>query len=165
MSFKCLSLAAVFAGILVLGCGCSTELAPEPFDADVRLTAGQVKMTVKAGVTSQADIFRAIGAPNVVMLENGKGEVWTYDQIRVRRSAQGYGAGAYFATIFGFGDFNKHAPDGTASRTPGHGAGEAGVQVAGGIDLGTTSVQTATLIVRFDANEKVVSYKMLVTSF
>ena len=165
MSLKFLPLAAVFAGVLTLVCGCSTELAPEPFDADVRLTAGQVKMTVKPGVTSQADIFRAVGAPNVVALESGKGEIWTYDQIRVRRSAQGYGAGAYFATIFGFGDFNKNNADGSVSRTAGHGAGEAGVQVAGGVDLGTTSVQTATLIIRFDSNEKVASYKMLVTSF
>lgn len=40
----------------------------------------------------------------MVALESGKGEIWTYDQIKVRRTAQGYGAGAFFATLFGFSD-------------------------------------------------------------
>lgn len=140
--------------------GCSTKLSPEPFDANLRLTAGQVKMTVKTGVTTQNEIFKSLGAPNVVALESGVGEIWTYDQIKVRRTAQGYGAGAFFATLFGFSDDASWS-----NRDPGHGGGEAGVEVSGSVGTSTTSVHTATLVIRFDANEKVASYKMLITSF
>ena len=157
-----LLLAAAVAGFGVFAAGCSTNLSPEPFDANLRLTAGQVKKTVKVGETSQAEIFASLGAPNIVALDSEAGEVWTYDQIRVRRTAQGYEAGAFFATVFGFSDFHKTTGGG---RTVGKGAGEAGASISAGIDTITTSVSTATLIVRFDANETVSSYKMLVTSF
>ena len=79
--------------------GCSTDLSPEPFDANLRLTAGQVKMTVKTGVTTQSEVFRSLGTPNVVALESGRGEIWTYDQIKSRRTAQGYTAGTYFRKL------------------------------------------------------------------
>ena len=148
----------ISSGLLMTGC--STDLSPEPFDANLRLTAGQVKMTVKTGVTTQNEIFKSLGSPNVVALENGKGEIWTYDQIKVRRTAQGYGAGAFFATLFGFSNDAS-----LSNRDPGHGGGEAGVEISGNVGTNTTSVLTATLIIRFDTSEKVSSYKMLVTSF
>ncbi len=148
------------AGAAVFAAGCNTTLKPEPFDANHRLTAGQVKMTVQPGKTTQNEIFNALGSPNVIALENGKGEIWTYDQIRVRRTSQGYGAGAFFATVFGLGNSVNRA-----TRDFGNGVGDAGVTVSGGAGNTTTSVLTATLIVRFDTNEKVASYKMLVTSF
>ena len=149
--------AAVGAGLLA---GCSTKLSPEPFDSNLRLTPGQVKTTVKKGVTTRMEVFRALGAPNVVAMESDRGEVWTYDQIKVRRTSQGYDAGAFFLTGFGFGE-------GVHPRTkdPGHGIGEAGVSASGAVGTDTTSIQTATLIVRFDLKDKVESYKMLVTSF
>ena len=151
--------ACVGAGLLA---GCSTKLSPEPFDANVRLTSGHVKMLVKKGVTTRLEIFKSLGAPNVIAMDSEKGEVWTYDQIKVRRTAQGYGAGAYFLTAFAFGDginLQRNA------FSPGHGAGDAGVSASGSVGTDTTSIHTATLIIRFDANDKVQSYKMLVTSF
>ena len=157
----------LLAAVAVVGlgalAGCTTKLSPEPFDANMRLTPGQVKTTVKTGVTSRLEIFRALGAPNVVAMESGKGEVWTYDQIKVRRTAQGYDAGAFFMTGFGFsGGAN---PVSSRGRDWGHGVGEAGVTASGSVGTDTTSIQTATLIIRFDLKDKVESYKMLVTSF
>lgn len=149
--------AVLVAGVLA---GCSTKLSPDPFDSDMRLTAGQVKTTVKKGVTTRLEIFKSLGAPNVVAMESGKGEIWTYDQIKVRRNAQGYGAGAYFLTGFAFGDGVS-----ISQRNPGKGAGLAGVSAGADVETATTAIQTATLIIRFDANDKVESYKMLVTSF
>ena len=157
---KVLLTAATVIGAGLLMTGCSTDLSPEPFDANLRLTAGQVKMKVKTGVTTQNEIFKSLGSPNVVALENGKGEIWTYDQIKVRRTAQGYGAGAFFATLFGFSNDAS-----LSNRDPGHGGGEAGVEISGNVGTNTTTVLTATLIIRFDTSEKVSSYKMLVTSF
>ena len=154
-----LTAAVIGAGLLA---GCSMKLSPEPFDSNLRLTAGQVRNTVQVGKTTRLEIFKSLGAPNVVAMESGKGEIWTYDQIKVRRTAQGYDAGAYFLTGFAFGDgFDPRA----GRRNPGHGVGAAGVSASGNIGTDTTSVLTATLIIRFDAGDKVQSYKMLVTSF
>lgn len=153
-----LAMAAVIgAGLLA---GCSTKLSPEPFDANLRLTSGHVKTMVKTGKTTRLEIFKALGAPNVIALESDKGEIWTYDQIKVRRTAQGYGAGAFFLTGFAFSDDISRS-----NRDPGHGGGEAGVSASGSVGTNTTSIHTATLVIRFDAEDRVQSYKMLVTSF
>jgi|GEM_PF-2267548 len=154
-----LTAAVIGAGLLA---GCSTKLSPEPFDSNTRLTAGQVRNTVQVGKTTRLEIFKSLGTPNVVSMESGKGEVWTYDQIKVRRTAQGYDAGAYFLTGFAFGSgFDPRR----SHLSPGHGIGAAGVSANGSVGTDTTAVQTATLVIRFDANDKVQSYKMLVTSF
>lgn len=151
--------AAIGTGLLT---GCSTKLSPEPFDANLRLTSGHVKTVVKKGQTTRLEVFKALGAPNVIAMESGKGETWTYDQMKVRRTAQGYGAGAFFLTGFAFSD------DVSLRRStfnPGGGIGEAGVSASGSVGTNTTSINTATLVIRFDASDRVQSYKMLVTSF
>ena len=151
--------AAIGTGLLA---GCSTKLSPEPFDANLRLTSGHVKTVVKKGQTTRLDVFKALGAPNVISMESGKGETWTYDQMKVRRTAQGYGAGAFFLTGFAFSnDLSLRR----SSLNPGSGAGEAGVSASGSVGTNTTSINTATLVIRFDASDRVQSYKMLVTSF
>jgi outer membrane protein assembly factor BamE (lipoprotein component of BamABCDE complex) len=151
--------AAIGTGLLA---GCSTKLSPEPFDANLRLTSGHVKTVVKKGKTTRLEVFKALGAPNVIAVESGKGETWTYDQMKVRRTAQGYGAGAFFLTGFAFSnDFNPRR----GSFNPGSGIGEAGVSASGSVGTNTTSINTATLVIRFDASDRVQSYKMLVTSF
>ena len=151
--------AAIGTGLLA---GCSTKLSPEPFDANLRLTSGHVKTVVKKGQTTRLEVFKALGAPNVIAMESGKGETWTYDQMKVRRTAQGYGAGAFFLTGFAFtDDFDPRR----RSFNPGSGVGEAGVSASGSVGTNTTSINTATLVIRFDASDRVQSYKMLVTSF
>ena len=151
--------AAIGTGLLA---GCSTKLSPEPFDANLRLTSGHVKTVVKKGQTTRLEVFKALGAPNVIAMESGKGETWTYDQMKVRRTAQGYGAGAFFLTGFAFtDDFNPRR----GQFNPGSGVGEAGVSASGSVGTNTTSINTATLVIRFDASDRVQSYKMLVTSF
>ena len=149
--------AAIGTGLLA---GCSTKLSPEPFDANLRLTSGHVKTVVKKGKTTRLEVFKALGAPNVIAMESDKGEVWTYDQIKVRRTSQGYGAGAFFLTGFAFSDDVSRS-----RRDPGRGIGEAGVSATGTVGTDTTSIHTATLVIRFDASDRVQSYKMLVTSF
>lgn len=153
-----LAMAAVIgAGFLA---GCSTKLSPEPFDSNLRLTSGHVKTVVKKGKTTRLEVFKALGAPNVIAMDSDNNEIWTYDQMKVRRTSQGYGAGAFFLTAFAFdNDINLR------NGNPGHGAGGAGVSADGKVGTDTTSIQTATLVIRFDAADRVQSYKMLVTSF
>ena len=160
-SKKVLLMMAAAIGTCLLT-GCSTKLSPEPFDANLRLTSGHVKTVVKKGQTTRLEVFKALGAPNVIAMESGKGETWTYDQMKVRRTAQGYGAGAFFLTGFAFSnDLSLRR----SSFNPGSGAGEAGVSASGSVGTNTTSINTATLVIRFDASDRVQSYKMLVTSF
>ncbi len=160
-SKKVLLMMAAVIGTGLLA-GCSTKLSPEPFDANLRLTSGHVKTVVKKGQTTRLEVFKALGAPNVIAMESGKGETWTYDQMKVRRTAQGYGAGAFFLTGFAFtDDFNPRR----SQFNPGSGVGEAGVSISGSVGTNTTSINTATLVIRFDASDRVQSYKMLVTSF
>ena len=154
--------AAIGTGLLT---GCSTKLSPEPFDANLRLTSGHVKTVVRKGQTTRLEVFKALGAPNVIAMESGKGETWTYDQMKVRRTAQGYSAGAYFLTLFAFSDDIAYTGRKQNIPYPGRGAGDAGVSASGSIGTSTTSINTATLVIRFDANDKVQSYNMLVTSF
>ena len=73
--------AVIGTGLLT---GCSTKLSPEPFDANLRLTSGHVKTVVRKGQTTRLEVFKALGAPNVIAMESGKGETWTYDQMKVR---------------------------------------------------------------------------------
>ena len=158
-----LAMAAVIGASLLAGC--STKLSPEPFDANLRLTSGHVKTVVKTGKTTRLEIFKALGAPNVIAMDSANGEIWTYDQMKVRRTSQGYNAGAYFLTLFAFSDDVAYTGRNNNIPYPGRGAGEAGVSANGRVGTSTTSVSTATLVVRFDANDKVKSYNMLVTSF
>jgi len=158
-----LAMAAVIGtGLLA---GCSTKLSPEPFDANLRLTSGHVKTVVKAGKTTRLEVFKALGAPNVIAMDSDNGEIWTYDQMKVRRTSQGYSAGAYFLTLFAFSDDVAFTGRNQNIPYPGRGAGDAGVSATGRVGTSTTSISTATLVVRFDANDKVKSYNMLVTSF
>jgi len=167
---KLFLLMASATGLAMLSSGCKTDLPAEPFDPSQRLTAGQVKMTVKIGATTQNEIYQSLGAPNMVALESGKGEIWTYDQIKVRRTMQGYNAGAFFGTIFPYdSDFYAGDKGGVWGYNGkwgiGSGGGGAGAKARAGVGTLTTSINTATLIIRFDNKEKVSSFKMLVTAF
>jgi hypothetical protein len=44
------------------------------------LTHGMVQMNVKVGVTTQAEIVEAFGAPNITTLDGSGQEMWVYDR-------------------------------------------------------------------------------------
>lgn len=52
------------------------------------LTAGMVKKTIIKGVTTQNEILKVFGAPNIITKNKSGNEVWTYDTISVVKSGE-----------------------------------------------------------------------------
>ena len=52
------------------------------------LTAGMVKKTIIAGITTQNEILKVFGAPNIITKNKSGNEVWTYDTISVVKSGE-----------------------------------------------------------------------------
>lgn len=109
--------------------GCATP-APGPVDQrNSALTSGNVSMTVKPGVTTQAEILQTFGAPNIVTMDGQRNEVWSYQ--RHATVSQASGGSSYFTVVlFGAGQYAE------------------GLQ---------QTQRTITLIIKFDPKTKVVS--------
>ncbi len=130
-------LLSVLAGITALslvGCvstGRISDTDKNPF------THGNVQLTLKNGVTTQADILEKFGAPNVATVNGSGEEVWTYQKhATVSRSSE---VGAYATIILA----------GVGGRTSGF----------------EQSSRTMTLIIKFDAEKKVSDFKSMSSSF
>jgi hypothetical protein len=144
MRLKIFSLLVLGAYTSVIGVDAHAQLA----NSDP-LTQGMVKLNVKVGVTTQAEILEGFGAPNITTLDASGQEVWVYDR---------------HATV-------------TASSESGFSigilGGAAGVAVGGGAALGVgkikskseTSMRTITLILKFDKNQRVSDFKSRASSF
>ena len=104
---------------------------PSPF------THGNVQLTLKKGVTTQAEVLENFGPPNVATTDASENEVWTYQKhATVTKSSE---AGAY-GTVILFGG----------------GRGTSGFE---------QSSRTMTLIIKFGSDNKIVDFKSMTTSF
>lgn len=56
-----------------------------------KLTAGVVKVAIKEGETTQSDILKLFGAPNLVTRSTMGDEVWNYNRISSDQSASAFG--------------------------------------------------------------------------
>ncbi len=73
-------------GVLVLFLlGCATREQPTQKS---NLTPGMVKKQIVEGVTTQNDILKVFGAPNIITRNKSGKEVWTYDTISVEKSGE-----------------------------------------------------------------------------
>jgi outer membrane protein assembly factor BamE (lipoprotein component of BamABCDE complex) len=100
-------------------------------------TSGQVSMTLKQGVTTKAQVIQAFGAPNIVT-QNAQGESeFIYQKnMQVQKSSSG---GGYLTVILaGFSSNSSQSQQGS---------------------------RTMTLIITFNKNDVVKSYKSMTTSF
>lgn len=118
--------------------GCATSPLPmENTAPNSPFTHGNVQLTLKKGVTSQADVLEAFGAPNVATIDSEGNEVWTYQKnatVATSRDSSAYG------TVILAG-----------GRTSTSGFEQ--------------SSRTMTLILKFDAAKKVIDFKSMTTSF
>ncbi len=71
---------------------CVTSTAPQKSN----LTPGVVKKRLQKGVTSQAEIIRLIGAPNIVTKNKVGEEVWTYSRQSFDSESGGFGGSLLF---------------------------------------------------------------------
>jgi len=113
------------------------------------LTTGMVSMTVKVGVTSQADVIETFGGPNIATLDGAGNEMWVYDR---------------HATV----SYNKES--GFSIGILGGGGGGGGGAV-GGLGFGSRksrsseSSRSMTLIIKFDSRKVVSDFQSRSSSF
>ncbi len=119
-------------------------------DTPDQLSYGMVQLTVKVGVTTQAEILEKFGAPNITTLDGSGREMWVYDR---------------HATV----SFDK-----SSGFSIGMLLGAGGGDVAGGgggLGFGSRksrseqSQRTMTLILKFDANKIVSDFQSRSSSF
>lgn len=89
-----------FSGLLslflvsVLFFGCATSGVKEM--SNTNLTSGKVKMEIKKGVTTQADILQIFGSPNIVTKNRSNDEVWNYNRMSYESAYGSDGGGFIF---------------------------------------------------------------------
>ena len=60
------------------------------------LSAGVVKTQVKKGITSQSEIIKLLGSPNIITKNKAGDEVWTYSRQSFDSQSGGFGGGLLF---------------------------------------------------------------------
>jgi outer membrane protein assembly factor BamE (lipoprotein component of BamABCDE complex) len=76
--------------VVFLFCGCAGP-SSQPSAKNSNFTHGKVQLTLKKGVTTQAEVVEIFGAPNVATIDGQGNEVWTYQKhATVSRSSEGY---------------------------------------------------------------------------
>lgn len=141
-------MAFVKHALLVAALVATAPLASAKDKADP-LTYGMVQLTLKVGVTSQADILERFGAPNVATIDGSGREMWVYD----RHATVSYDKSSGFSI----------------GMLLGGGGGDVGG--GGGLGFGSRKSQseqtqrTMTLIIKFDANKIVSDFQSRTSSF
>jgi len=134
MSKRYFVYAAALCAMLVIS-GCTVDMSEK--DKNSPYTAGNVQMTIKQGITTQAEVLEKFGAPNLVTIDSSGDDVWTYQKYAtVSREAH---AGGY-ATIVLLG-YEK---------------GSSGFE---------QSQKTMTLIIKFGQDKKVKDFKCMKSNF
>lgn len=75
---KTIILSIVSIAFFTSGCATFPEKQEQ---ASSPLTAGNVSMTVKKGVTTKADVLKNFGSPNLVTKNRDADEVWSYNRM------------------------------------------------------------------------------------
>lgn len=137
--------------IMVAGfMGCSS---PNSIQTPTHLTTAQVKRSLTVGVTTQEEVVKALGTPNMLLKSSSRGETWTYDQVRVDSTSIGFNL---LGGIGGISTTNKGGETGSI-------LGGGGAQIT---DMNeSSSVRTMTVLIKFDENGVVCDYQMMYTAF
>ena len=129
---------AVLTGALLTGCSASQHRSEVQDSSADRVTVGVVQREIRIGM-SGADVVTILGSPNIVSTDADRDEVWVYDKIATD-VAYSNSEGGVLALIFG--------PIGSA----GGGVLGSGSRSAG---ASSTSQRTLTVVINFDANNRV----------
>ena len=124
---------AVIGGVLMQGCSSTSkeEFKNSPF------TTGNVQLSLKQGVTTQAEVLEKFGSPNIAAVDSSGDDLWTYQKYAT--VTQSSGQGGYFWLVVVGGN-----------------TGTSGLE---------QTQKTMTLIVKFDKDKKVKEFKSMSTNF
>jgi outer membrane protein assembly factor BamE (lipoprotein component of BamABCDE complex) len=118
----------LIAPALLAGCA-----ATPAGDADRNLTVGTVQKEIRIGM-SGAEVAGVLGSPNIVSTDEGRNEVWIYDKIS-SQTVQTDTSGSVVVLRF----ISDIGPMAASSR----------------VRTESTSQRTLTVIIKFDADERV----------
>ena len=143
-------LGAISMSIPMLGAGCATSWQQPPQNQQNTvqkdpLSYGAITATVKKGETTQEDIVRLFGPPNITTINASGEEVWVYDRISNSSQQNGWTEARRFDAFYGLGSV------------------EAGSVKEG--DTRDSSSRTLTVIINFDLSKKVKDYSARATQF
>lgn len=124
---------ALFFAIVL--CGCATDQGSKPTPS--ALSRGAVQLTLRKGITTQAEVLEKFGGPNIATLDASGREVWTYERhATVSESSESAG----HATILLLGAGTRSSRSRQSSRT-------------------------MTLIIKFESDKTVADFNSLYTTF
>lgn len=83
-----------FLPFIVAFTGCASSGVKEM--SNTNLTTGKVKMEVKKGETTQAEILQIFGSPNIVTKNRDNDEVWNYNRMSYESAYGSEGGGFIF---------------------------------------------------------------------
>jgi hypothetical protein len=105
-------LLALFSSLTLAACMGTTPVG-EPMSKS-NLTSGQVSLTLKKNITSQAEVVETFGAPNLVTQNADGEEVWTYQR---NATVSNSVSNSSYATIILLGGSSKSSGFEQSSRT------------------------------------------------
>ena len=150
-----LFLTAAILASSIAGCQTAGEHAAAVRQAqgtDEKLTVGTVQREIRIGMTN-ADVVQVLGSPNMVTTDEQRRENWVYDKISTE-SVYSTSSGGVNALILGGGLIGAGAAGGL---------GGAGYNSSAGAR--STTQRTLTIIVRFDAENRVRDFSYRASSF
>lgn len=125
------------AAFTLAGCASNPASTTENTAPNSPFTHGNVQLTLKNGVTTQADVLEKFGAPNIATVDSSGNEVWTYQKnATVSKSNES----SAYGTVVLFGGSSSSSGFEQSSRT-------------------------MTMILKFDESKKVIDFKSMTTSF
>ena len=121
--------------LAVLG-GCGRVQQQSPYVQEEKITLAKAQKEIKEGMSS-ADVVEVLGTPNMVTSDANHCETWVYDKISTEVSSSSSNSGVWFLLIGG--DKSHHS-----SRS---------------------NQKTLTIIIKFDADNKVKNFTYRASSF
>ncbi len=137
--------AIVTVGFLVGGCTTNWQEPPPAEDSRIQrdpLSYGAVTAKVRKGETTQEEIMRLFGAPNITTMNKNGEEVWMYDRVSSTTQSDGWSEERRFSAFFGLDTFSAKQGSGRRSTT-----------------------STLTAIITFDLDKRVTDYSARATQF
>lgn len=135
MKIKTILNIALVAGSAVLLSACAAQQPKQKTTNP--FTSGQVTMTLKKGVTTKAQVIQSFGSPNIVT-QNAQGNSEFIYQKNMQVQSSSNSSGYVTVILAGLGGDSHKAKQGS---------------------------KTMTLIITFDKNDVVQTYKSMTTSF
>ncbi|OGW94847.1 MAG: hypothetical protein A3K16_03330 [Omnitrophica bacterium RIFCSPLOWO2_01_FULL_45_24] len=151
----------IVAVVFVMSClifsGCATFPSDKEPVQKSNLTSGVAKQTIIKGQTTQAEILKLFGAPNIVTKNRDSNEVWNYNRMSFesKQGADSIGGGLLAGLVSGGGSGGSGGALG----------GGAGVRAGGSRAMQTSTTKSFDLIIEFDKDGVVKDYSVISATF